>query len=154
MGFRMGIIKAVATLAGTIAGVYLASAYHTQAADVVRQFVNNENLATILGYAIVFVIVMVGAYMAGAVLRKILRLALLGWVDTLAGAGAGLMVAVGIFMALLIPLRDTSLLGLGETISNSFLASRIVDAAPQVQALLPSGFDDMTRFLSSGIGRE
>ena len=147
-GWRMGIIKAVATLVGMIAGVYLASVYHTQAADAVGAFMENETLATVLGYALIFVIIMMAAFAAGTVLKKMLSLVLLGWVDTLAGAGAGFLVAVGILLALLVPLHDSERLSIGETIQNSSLASAITSAAPQVESILPGGFDDLTKFLT------
>ncbi|PZC48202.1 MAG: membrane protein required for colicin V production [Chloroflexi bacterium] len=147
-GWRMGIIKGVATLVGMIAGVYLASVYHTQAADAVGAIVENETLATVLGYALIFVIIMMVAFAAGSVLKKMLSLVLLGWVDTLAGAGAGFLVAVIILLALLVPLRNSERLSIGSTIQNSSLASSITNAAPQVEALLPGGFDDLTKFLT------
>lgn len=147
-GWRVGIIKAVATLVGMVAGVYLASVYHSQAADAVGTVVENETLAAVLGYAIIFVVVMIAAFAAGTVIRKMLSLVLLGWVDTLAGAAAGFLVAVGMLLALLIPLRNTERLSLGNTIQNSSLASLITNAAPQVASVLPGGFDDLTNFLS------
>ena len=147
-GWRMGIIKGVATLVGMIAGVYLASVYHTQAADAVGAIVENETLATVMGYALIFVIIMMVAFAAGSVLKKMLTLVLLGWVDTLAGAGAGFLVAVIILLALLVPLRNSERLSIGSTIQNSSLASTITNAAPQVEALLPGGFDDLTKFLT------
>jgi membrane protein required for colicin V production len=147
-GWRMGIIKGVATLVGMIAGVYLASIYHTQAADAVGAIVENETLSTVLGYALIFVIIMMMAFAAGSVLKKMLSLVLLGWVDTLAGAGAGFLVAVGILLALLVPLHNSERLSIGDAIQNSSLASAITSAAPQVESLLPSGFDDLTKFLT------
>jgi uncharacterized membrane protein required for colicin V production len=97
---------------------------------------------------LIFVIIMMMAFAAGSVLKKMLSLVLLGWVDTLAGAGAGFLVAVGILLALLVPLHNSERLSIGDTIQNSSLASAITSAAPQVESLLPGGFDDLTKFLT------
>ena len=147
-GWRVGSVKAMVTFVGMVAGVYLASVFHSQAGDAVGAVVENETLAAWLGYAVVFVIVMGAAFAAGAVIRKMLSMALLGWADRLAGATAGLVIAVGILMALLIPVRNSATLGLGDTIKNSSLASAITAAAPQLEAILPGSFDDLTDFLS------
>ena len=95
-GWRVGIVKAMVTFVGMVAGVYLASVFHSQAGDAVGAVVENETLAAWLGYALVFVIVMGAAFAAGAVIRKMMALVLLGWVDRLTGATAGLVIAVGI----------------------------------------------------------
>lgn len=147
-GWRVGIVKAMVTFVGMVAGVYLASVFHSQAGDAVGAVVENETLAAWLGYALVFIIVMGAAFAAGAVIRKMMALVLLGWVDRLTGATAGLVIAVGILMALLIPVRNSATLSLGDAIKNSSLASAITAAAPQLEAILPGGFDDLTDFLS------
>lgn len=148
MGWRMGVLRAAATLVGLVGGVYLSSVYHQQAADVLGQFITNEQFATIAGYAVVFLLVMAAAFAIGGVIRRLLHLIFLGWVDGVAGAGVGFIVSVGVLMALLVPLRNSSLFGLGDTIQNSSVANILVEASPQVEGMLPSSFDSMTRFLS------
>ena len=154
MGWRMGVLRAATTLAGLIGGVYLASVYHNQARDLIGSFTNNESAATMGGYALVFVVVMVAAFIAGSIVRRLLRLIFLGWLDSLAGAALGFLLSVGVLMAVLIPLRNSQLLGLGDTISSSALATTITNAAPQVKAILPGGFEEMTKFLSRDRAQE
>ena len=147
-GWRVGILRAAATLAGLWGGLYLASEYHTSATAFLAQFIDHKDLATIGGYAIVFIATMVAAFGVGALLRRILRWIFLGWVDALAGASLAFLLSIGIWLALLVPLQDAAMFDLGDAIDSSVLGSLLVNAASPIDALLPESLNEVRRLLS------
>ncbi|MCK5577003.1 MAG: CvpA family protein, partial [Dehalococcoidales bacterium] len=60
MGLRMGIIKAALSLVGLIVGVVLAGNFYKPVSNIFG-FINNEQVANILAFALILVLVMVAA---------------------------------------------------------------------------------------------
>jgi len=84
-GATKGIIRVVTSVAFTVAGLVLAAYTYKVAASVVRIFVA-ARLADLLGFVLVFLIVLVAGSLLGRWLRQGLKRGRLGWVDHLLGA--------------------------------------------------------------------
>jgi len=144
LGLRIGIIKAVLSLAGVIVGVVLAGRYYTPLADVLPFFSETSTAAKIVAFAIILIGVMVVAAVAARFLKWAASAIMLGWVNHLGGAVLGLVLG-GIFCGALLAIW-VKWLGAGDTITGSMIAPILLDKFPMVLGLLPDEFDAVRSF--------
>lgn len=137
----------VLPLVGLIIGVILAGRFH----DTVGGWlpIDNPEYAGWAGYAIIVVAVLIVSVIIAVVLRRFIRLVLLGWVDRLGGAGLGLALG-GLLCAA--ALAACVKFGLGsDTIEDSGIATLLLDWFPAVLVLLPGDFGDaVSDFFNQG----
>ncbi|MFC1961492.1 CvpA family protein [Chloroflexota bacterium] len=143
VGLKMGIIKALLSLVGMILGIILAGIFYAPLAASLT-FIDQENLAKIVAFAIIFLGIMIIAGVAAAILSKIVSLMLLGWVNHLGGAAFGFLLGA-VFCGALLAIW-VRFLGSGETLTSSGLALILLDKFPMVLALLPDEFDVIRAF--------
>ena len=143
-GLRMGIIKAVLSLAGVIVGVVLAGQYYVALADVLPFFSETSSAAKIVAFAIILIVVMVIAVVLARLLKWATSVMMLGWVNHLGGAALGLVLGA-IFCGALLAIW-VKWMGAGDTITASMIAPVLLDKFPGVLALLPEEFDAIRSF--------
>ncbi len=144
LGLRMGIIKAVLSLAGVIVGVVLAGQYYVALADALPFFSETSSVAKIVAFAIILIVAIVIAAVAARFLKWVASAMMLGWVNHLGGAALGLVLGA-IFCGALLAIW-VKWLGAGDTITESMIASVLLDKFPMVLALLPDEFDAVRSF--------
>jgi len=142
LGLKIGIIKMVISFAGLIIGVVLASNYYGALANVLG-FISNENIANIVAFAIILVVVIVIAALIARFLKLIASLTLLSWVDHLGGAVCGFLMAIIFWSAVLATL--VKFFGT-DLVIESFLAGVLLDKFPLILGLLPKEFDVIRDF--------
>ena len=111
-GATRGIIRVTVSVASTIAGLVVAAYAYPYAAGLLRVFVS-ARLADLLGFAAVFVLVLVAGGLSSRWLRGGLKRARLGWIDLALGAAFGILrgwlICSVIYLALTaFPLRPTA----------------------------------------------
>ncbi len=143
IGMRIGIIKAVLSLAGVIIGVILAGRYHTALADQLT-FISQANLANIVAFAIILIGAMLIAAVLASLLKWITSMVMLGWVNRLGGAAFGFVLGA-VFCSALLAIW-AKFLGVDGPIAESSLAALLLDRFPIILALLPSEFDAVRSF--------
>ncbi len=89
-GATRGIIRAIVSVAFSVAGLIVAAYAYPYAARVLRIFVA-ARLADLLGFAAVFLLVLVAGIFVSRWLRGGLKKARLGWLDQVLGAAFGLI---------------------------------------------------------------
>ena len=143
IGLRIGMIKAALSLAGLIVGVIVAGRYYLPLSEQLS-FISQESVAEIAA----FIIILVGIMIIAAVLARLLKwtasVIMLGWVNHLGGAVFGLVLGAILCGALLA--IWVKFLGVTGAITESNLASILVDFFPLVLALLPDEFDAVRPF--------
>ncbi len=142
-GLKIGIIKAVLTLAGVIVGVILAGRFYVVLAEQLT-FISQDTLARVVAFAIILVGVILVASIIAGVIKWLASIVLLGWVNRLGGALLGLIMG-GIFCSALLAIW-TKFLGISDLIAESALADFLLDYFPMVLALLPEEFDSVRSF--------
>ncbi len=142
IGLRIGIIKAVLSLAGVVLGVILAGRFYNALAPSLA-FIPQENMARIVAFAIILIGVMVIAGILAGVLKWLASLVLLGWLNRLGGAALGLLLGI-LFSSALLAIW-ARILGTGA-IGDSALANLLLDNFPLVLALLPEEFGSIRSF--------
>jgi len=142
VGLKSGLIKAVLSLAGAIVGVILAGRYHGILAEQLT-FISQANFAEIAAFAIILIGTMIIAAVLAAMLKQIVSAMLLGWVNRLGGAVFGFLLGA-IFCGALLAIW-AKFLGAG-TITESALATLLLDSFPMILALLPEEFNSIRSF--------
>ena len=100
VGLKIGLIKAVLSLAGLIIGVVLASNFYKPLSNIFG-FISNENVANIIAFILILLAVMIIATIVVRLLKFIASITMLGWVDHLGGAVFGFLIGAILWGALL-----------------------------------------------------
>lgn len=138
-GWRIGVIRAASTIGGVIVGVYLAGQYHEGVANTLGTVITNDNGATVAAFGLIFIGTMVVANVIGGMLRRALKLVLLGWADGVVGATLGLAIGLALVSGLTLAVCTYPVGGLGEAVGNSSVAKNLT---PLVSMLLPEQFEE------------
>ncbi|GAB1410284.1 hypothetical protein MASR1M90_14380 [Desulfovibrionales bacterium] len=88
-GFFRGLVREIAAILGLILGYILANAYYTEMALALAPHISNPALANLAGYLAVFLGTVAIIFLLSNVVRTILKLVLLGWLDKLGGGALG-----------------------------------------------------------------
>ncbi|MDP7240231.1 MAG: CvpA family protein [Dehalococcoidia bacterium] len=145
-GLRKGLITVVIPTVGMIVGVVLASRLYPTIADSL--FNSEAAVAKVGAFIIVLVAVMVVASIVSKILIGMVSLAMLGWVNRLAGGAVGLLLSVVALGAVMALVARFSFLGLDSAVKDSTLAALLIERFPLVLALLPGEFDLLRSFFS------
>ena len=138
--FQAGFIREVVTLTSAVLGLILAGLFYEDLAEDVLVFIDNETLALIVGFAVIFGAVFLAGQIMAMILKPTVNLLQLGIFDQLAGAGFGFfkaMVLIQVFLVLFVtyPKWDME-----EHIEGSFFGSLIVENVAVVEYVLPADF--------------
>jgi membrane protein required for colicin V production len=142
-GVRKGFIKQIIDFVGLVLAVVLPALYGP---GVARAIVARTDwtYGAVVGfvYAVSFFAVLIGVGILGSLLKKGIRLTILGWIDKAAG---GLMGLVKSALALSIILLLLLQIPWGEGVTRTIHRSRLV---PVIVPLAPRTFDFMMRLLA------
>ena len=133
-GLFRGLVKELSSIVGVLVGFWAAYTYYTLLAEFLHGFIRDRAYLNILSFLILFCSVLVAVNVLGIILKYILNIAFLGWVDRLGGIGFGIVKGLLVVSVLFITLtaflpRGTPLIG------NSLLApyvSRISEEMARV----------------------
>ncbi len=103
-GIFRGIIKEVSSLVGVLAGFYAAYSYYPWVATHVSRWISNNVYLNILSFLIIFFVIFLVVSILGVIINYLLKIAFLGWVDRICGAGFGAAKGILIVSVVLIPL--------------------------------------------------
>jgi len=126
IGIRRGIIRGVINLIGIATAIFLAIFWCKEVGEYINSHYQlSREIADILGFVLIFLMVVLIARMFEVFLKKIFSLLFVSWIDGLGGALFGLTkgcLIVGILLVIItfIPLP----LFLKEQLESSFLANR------------------------------
>jgi len=126
IGLRKGLIKAVLSLVGLIIGVVMAANLYEPVSKIFG-FFNNENAAKIVAF----------------LLKSIISITMMGWVDNVGGALLGFLIGF-IFLSAILA-TWVKLFGSG-IVTESFMAQVMLDYFPLILGLLPASFDGIRDF--------
>jgi len=142
-GLKVGIIKAVLSLAGLIIGVILAGRYYEPLSEQLT-FISQPILANVVAFAIIFIGVGLVAAVAARLLKWVTSLVMLGWVNHLGGAVFGFLLGAVLWGAILA--IWIKFFGAGGTMAESSIAAILIDRFPLVLALFPEEFKTIRSF--------
>lgn len=142
-GLANGFVRGLFGLAALVLGIMIAAAHYEQVTEVLfsRLEVGAQGQA-ILGFLLVFVIVLILVSVVGRILSKALKLASLGWLDRLAGGILGVVMAcvfTGVLLLLVVMAGFQSNTG----VARSTVAPTVISVMDTVVAFAPEGVREM-----------
>ena len=146
LGLKSGLIKMVISFAGLILAIFLAGRFYVAFADKLT-FISSDQVARIVAYIIIFILVMIVAAIASWLLTKLVSAILLGWINRLAGAIVGLIVA-GVFCGAILAIWAKYTGSGGDIVGGSLLGRFLLNTFPLVLGLLPGEFDTIRSFFN------
>ncbi len=147
VGYKQGLVRLVLTFAGLIVGVVLAG----QFGDEFGEVLGGAGWSDIVAFVIIVIVVMIGGSLIGAILGKILRFMMLGWLDKIGGFVIGILVGALLCAAFFTIMGDVAYLNeigwLKDAIGDSPLASLLIEHFGLLLALLPGELGGRVREL-------
>jgi membrane protein required for colicin V production len=127
-GLFRGIVKELSAIIGVLAGFYAAYHYYSEIACLLTQWMAEFPYLKLLSFFIIFCLVFFIVNILGLIIKFILDIAYLGWLDRLFGAVFGMMKGV-LFVSILLILITTFLPRKPEIIKQSQLSPYVVRVA-------------------------
>lgn len=123
-GVFRGLVKELSSIIGVLAGYYFAYSYYMELAKPLSRWISNTAYLNILSFLIIFSAILILIGILGVVIKYVLKIAFLGWVDRICGAGFGMIKGTLIVSVILITL--TAFLPKNTpVVKNSFLAPHV-----------------------------
>lgn len=146
-GYRRGLVREGMALLGLLAGTVLAARLQVPVSKSLQPFVGGGALADSLAYVGVLLVVIGSATIFTLVIRKLLVLFLVDWLDSASGALFG--AAQGAILAGLLLFLSVKfqVFGMDRAVQSSELGLVALGMLPGVVGLLPSEFGTLARFL-------
>lgn len=135
-GIFRGLILEISSIAGILAGFLTANRYYPQVQPVVDSLLTSPDWAQIVAYLIIFFTVLAAVAILALMLKKFMKLIMLGWVDRLGGAALGLIKA-GILCSLALLLLTVFLPRDHQLLTSSRIAPHVRTLSQNMAAYLP-----------------
>jgi membrane protein required for colicin V production len=140
-GLFRGLVKEVSSIIGVLGGFYAAYSYYPMMAKLLSGVIDDQSYLNILSFLIIFCGLLLIISILGVVIKYLLNVAFLGWVDRICGLGFGLIKGVLIVTVIFIIL--TTFLSKGAPIiKKSILAPHVIWISERMVGLVS---DDMKK---------
>jgi membrane protein required for colicin V production len=139
--FRAGLIREVVTLIAVVVGVLVAGHYYDDLADDVLLFIKNDKAAKAIAFVSLFGSLALLGQLAAFLMKQVVSVLLLGWLDHLAGGAFGLLKGLVLVELFLMFFATFPYLGLDAAIDGSGIAPLFLDNGPALLKLLPGEFN-------------
>lgn len=149
--FQAGFIRETVTIVAAVLGVVLAGLFYQDLAEDVLPFIDNEQLARIVAFGLIFAATALAGQMLALVLKPTVQLLQLGIFDQIAGAAFGFAKAMVFIQIFLIVFITYPKWNLDETIDDSVFASLIVENTAVLVRILPDEFEVGVDDFTSGV---
>jgi len=151
-GFR-GLIREVSGIIGLVAGFYGANTYYLKLAPYAAQWIDNTAARHLICFFVLFFGILILVGLLARLIRKLLRLVFLGWVDRTFGICFGALKGVLISTILFI-LMTTFLPASSSFLSGSQTAPYLAQAADAVTVFVSKGMKSDFYHHLEGIKKE
>ena len=123
-GLFRGLVKELSSIVGVLGGFYAAYTYYNVLAGLLSRLIHDISYLNILSFLIIFCGVLIIVGVLGVIIKYLLNIAFLGWIDRIGGVVFGVLKGVLIVSILFITL--TAFLPKGTAfIKNSELAPHV-----------------------------
>jgi membrane protein required for colicin V production len=136
-GLSRGALRMATSILSLVLGIYAASIYYGRAAALAHKYLSTSpTMSAVIGYAAVFLIVVVVIEYAGATVVRLAQIIHLSWIDRLAGGVMG--AAIGVILAGFLVVGLTALLPPNpEVLRDSRLAPQVLGYNQVLKAYVP-----------------
>ncbi|MGD9974199.1 MAG: CvpA family protein [Desulfatirhabdiaceae bacterium] len=136
-GFFRGLVKEISSIVGVLSGFYAGYTYYPGLADSFSTWISNMAYANILAFMLIFCSVFIAISIMGAIIKYLMNIAFLGWIDRLSGLMFGAFKGILIVSILLVML--TAFLPKNSAlISESHMAPHVSWASEKLAKMISS----------------
>jgi membrane protein required for colicin V production len=140
-GIMTGLIHSVSGVIGSVAGFYAAYFYYPALADFLKQWVEPGSVLNIASFFAIFCAVLIVVTILGHILKWIMKIVFLGWVDRLGGGLVGLLKG-GIIVSVLVIALTTFLPPKSPILKNSAIFPYVSIVSELIMEIVPSDFKE------------
>jgi membrane protein required for colicin V production len=90
-GIFRGLVRELSSIIGVMGGFYAAYTYYPHMSRLLSAWITNQAYLNIISYLLIFAVVIAVVGILAAVIKYLLNIAYLGWVDRISGALFGLL---------------------------------------------------------------
>ena len=124
-GLFRGLVKELSSIIGVLGGFYAAYSYYTVVAQWLSRLISNTAYLHILSFLIIFCFVLIIINILGIIIKYLLDIAFLGWVDRIFGVIFGFSKGV-LIVSILFIILTTFLPKGAPVIKDSLLAPQVI----------------------------
>ncbi|MGD8521835.1 MAG: CvpA family protein [Desulfobacterales bacterium] len=124
-GLFRGLVKEISSIIGVLGGFYAAYSYYPLVAKWLSRVISNTSYLHILSFLIIFCFVLIVINILGIIIKYLLDIAFLGWVDRIFGFIFGFSKGV-LIVSILFIILTTFLPKGAPIIKNSLLAPHVL----------------------------
>ncbi len=146
-GLFRGLVKELASIIGVFSGFYAAYTYYQEAARMMSDWISNTAYLNIISFLLIFCLIFVIVSIMGIIIKYLLNIVFLGWIDRLFGAVFGMMKAVLIASVLFIVFTSFLPKG-GSVVEDSVLSPHVMMVSEKMAKVIPK---DMKNEFQSNI---
>jgi membrane protein required for colicin V production len=138
-GIMTGLVQSVSGVIGAVAGFYGAYFYYPVLAKFLGKWVEPGSVLNIASFFVIFCAVVIVVTIIGRLLKWVMKIVFLGWVDKLGGGLIGLLKG-GIIVAVLVIALTSFLPPKSSVLKNSSLLPYVSGFSEVMMELVPSDF--------------
>jgi membrane protein required for colicin V production len=135
-GFFRGLIKEISSIIGVMGGFYAGYTYYLNISKPLSAWISNPAYAKILGFMLLFCGVFIFVSILGVIIKYLMNIAFLGWVDRICGVFFG--IAKGILICSVLLMILTAFLPKGTPMIKDSLLAPHVSRVSEIMAQLVS----------------
>ena len=90
-GIFKGLVREISSIFGVLGGFYAAYTYYPFVSDMIATWLPDEALRKIVSYVLIFSVVVIVINILAVVIKYLLNIAFMGWIDRISGALFGLI---------------------------------------------------------------
>ncbi len=135
-GIFRGIVKEISSIVGVLGGFYAAYTYYPIVGDLIASWITNRAYLNVVSFTLIFVCVLIAISILGVIIKYLMNIAFLGWIDRVSGAVFALIKGILIVCVMFIAL--TAFLPKGSPVISNSVLSPYVALVSETMAKLVS----------------
>jgi membrane protein required for colicin V production len=135
-GIFRGLLKEISSLIGVLGGFYAAYMYYKSLGIYLKRWIADPNYINILSFLIIFIFVFLMVSAVGIIIKYLLKIVFLGWVDRVFGGVFGILKGI-LISCVLVVVFTAFLPNDSGVIKNSKLSSYITTISDNMIKVTP-----------------
>lgn len=136
-GFAKGFARTVVGIAATVIGLLVATWFYGAAGDLYRDYVSSKAVSNFLGFATVFLLVVLAGVLVGKLLQILFKWAGITWLDRILGGCFGFVRGVLIAIVIVMILMAFTMNPPPRSVADSAVAPYVLDASRMLSKAAP-----------------
>lgn len=134
-GIFRGLVKEFSSIIGVLAGYYAANSYYPYVAKFLSQWVSVVDYSRLIGFLVVFIGVFLIISILGVIIKYLMSIAFLGWVDRISGGIFGLIKGL-LIISVLFVVFTTFLSKNASIVKDSIVAPHLSHISKQMARIM------------------